>query len=136
MAQCGEYNFWKNPQLAEKLISFLDTGSLRCLAEAHKLSLKTLQRASVWNKLLSRTFLCRLRNETMLEEEALLAKASALAEILKMFEESKPLRLDLLHMICKRFPSDNQVKGITGSQFVNLRLEKYIDPDKEVVDKL
>ena len=57
----------------------------------------------------------------MLEEEALVAKASALAEILKMFEDSKPLQLDLLHMICKRFPSNNQVKGITGSQFVNVR---------------
>ena len=121
MAQYGEYNFWKNPQLVEKLISFLDTGSLKCLAEAHKLTLQTLQRASVWNKLLSRTFLCRFRNETMLEEKALIAKASALAVILKMLEDSKPLQLDLLHIICKRFPPNNQVKGITGAQLVNVR---------------
>ena len=100
----AEYNFWKNPELVEKLLSFLDSGSLKCLAEAHKLTLETLQRASVWNKLLRKTFpngKNRFRNETKLEEKALMANARALAEILIMAENSKSLELDLLHMICK-----------------------------------
>ena len=122
--KAAEYNFWKNPELVEKLLFFLDPGSLKCLAGAHKLTLETLQRAPAWKKLLRRTFLYgknRFRNETKLEEKALMANARALAEILRMAEHSKPLELDLLHMICKRFPPDKKVNSIVGTQLVTVR---------------
>ena len=50
-----------------------------------------------------------------------MAKVTALAGILRMAENSKPLELDLLHMICKRFPPDEKVNGIVGTQLATLR---------------
>ena len=48
--------FWMTFELVEKLVSFLDTGSILNLAKCHQLTIDVLNSGtSVWRKLIKRT---------------------------------------------------------------------------------
>ena len=120
--------FWKTPELIEKLLPYLNPSSTKCLAEAHDLTEETLLRDSVWNKLLRRTFPCTQNthwDEAKFVEETLVPSkgpnARALAEILKMAADPKFLQLELMHVICARFPPDEEDFSSSQTQLVRVR---------------
>ena len=41
----AEWKFWRTPELVEKLLTFLDAGSTKLLAESHDLTLEILEQA-------------------------------------------------------------------------------------------
>ena len=118
--------FWNTPELIERLLPYLDAESTKCLAEAHDLTQETLlTRDSIWNKLLRRTFSYSKNtrwDEEKVEEETLMPKARLLAQILKMASDPKSLQLDLLHVICEKFPPFVEDSSAFGTQLDNVRV--------------
>ena len=109
---CAERKFWRNPELVETLLPFLDSDSTKCLAEAHPLTLQVLGKPIVWGKLLKRTFpvsekfdsVDKARRAPMAPEKT---KARSLAGILSLAKgRAQPCQLekDLAQAICRRFP--------------------------------
>ena len=131
----AEQKFWRLPELVEMLMPFLDGPSILSLVKALPLALEIVQRKSMWMKLVKRE--CPYMGNDVLWgeefEEALTKdkeKVMLFVEILKMAENPNPLLLDLLHVICKRFPpvdrddvpleargSPNSVNLIPGPEF-------------------
>ena len=108
----AERTFWRNPELVEMLLPFLDSGSTKSLAEAHPLTLQVLGKPIVWGKLIKRTFpvhekfesVDKARGAPMAPEKT---KARSLAGILSLAKDrAQPCRLekDLIEAICMRFP--------------------------------
>ena len=94
--------FWRTPELVDSLLPFLDGDSTLILAKVLPLALNIILGKTSWRKLVRR--ICPHDSDF---EEALVSNKKrmlVLAEILKMAEEPKPLLLDLLHVICERFP--------------------------------
>ena len=116
MASEAEKRFWMTFELVEKLVSFLDTGSILNLAKCHQLTIDVLNSGtSVWRKLIKRT--CpegyippRAQSDRMLMTEGGLfmqerAEMSKLIAIAKMLEDPKTRLFAILDLICQRFPS-------------------------------
>ena len=94
--------FWRTPELVDSLLPFLDGDSTLILAKVLPLALNIILGKTSWRKLVRR--ICPHDSDF---EEALVSNKKrmlVLADILKMAEEPKPLLLDLLHVICERFP--------------------------------
>ena len=125
MSDTGNYwekKFWKTPELVENLITFLDAESVSELAQVHQLAVQVLQGTQSWNKLVRRTcpyYVHRnipeeLDHATDLDdlfrawiEERFFAQrieVHYLAKILKLMENCKVSLLELLHVICERYP--------------------------------
>ena len=113
----AERKFWRTPELVDKLLTFLDAGSTKLLAESHHLTLQILGEAFNWDKLMKRTFPVgvlrvggnfdsKVQGDIFLESEK--SKAGFLVDILRMIKGSHQpqLKKDLLHAICRRFPGD------------------------------
>ena len=77
----AEWKFWRIPELVERLLLFLDTGSTSRLAKVHPLTMEILQSPLGWRKLLRKSFPCNRM-------------------ILKHMEDPKLPLLDLLDVIC------------------------------------
>ena len=56
----AEEKFWASQDLVEQLMPFLDAHSASNLASVHPLTIKILESAPVWSKLIRRT--CRYNN--------------------------------------------------------------------------
>ena len=120
--------FWRTPELAEKLLGFLDGSSTLNLARCHNLTKETLQRPSVWTKVVRR--LCPVGlNQPMWDEKALVATNKKtlmpLLQILKMAKDPAEMKLTLLEVICERFPLETEKDIDMGPdsyhQFVKVR---------------
>ena len=103
--------FWETPELVEMLLPFLDAKTILKLAQSHLLNIQILQGSLVWNKLIRRTV---PSDQNLLElpwlqrEGPVLTrkfKLAPLIQILKMMKDQKPSELDLLNLICERYPS-------------------------------
>ena len=120
--------FWNTPELVEILFSFLDGKSIANLAEVHDLSLKIVKCPRVWKNVISRscpqlqegtrddsgifwwqkeletTRTCLVRNQE---------KVQALSTVLDLTKgpQKQEMQMDLLHLLCKRFP------GVEKSSF-------------------
>ena len=99
----------------ETLMPFLDGQSTLALVKALPLALEVIQRKSMWTKLVRRV--CPYGTDDVLgEAEEAVAnyrrKVMPLVQILKMMEDPNPLLLDLLHVICERFPPIDR-EGLT-----------------------
>ena len=103
--------FWETPELVEMLLPFLDVKTTQNLAQSHLLNIQILQGSLVWNKLIRRTV---PSDQNLLElpwqqrETPILTrkfKLAPLIQILKMMKDQKPSELDLLNLICERYPS-------------------------------
>ena len=109
--------FWKKRVLVDKLISFLDVESVARLGEAHQPTAQVLQGSTTWVKLVKRS--CPYF-ELPMEEDSyeganypnwLMERVSThetnishLTGILRKMENPKVPLLELLHVICNRFP--------------------------------
>ena len=122
----AETKFWRTRELVDRLLPFLYTYSVERLAECHDITLELLQRPYVWNKFIKRSIEKTIsvstnlswdededaevddeRREEVEEEihrQEMLETVGDLARILRMFEDSKPFLLDLLHLICEKYP--------------------------------
>ena len=101
--------FWETPELVEKLLPFLDHKSTYILAQAHVKTRNILQGSYSWNKLIRR---CCPYDEcekdfpkgfpSLLQEKIKVMKY--LVAILELMRDPRPLLIDLLHLICERYP--------------------------------
>ena len=115
----AESKFWRTPELVEKLLPFLCVCSVERLAECHDLTRGLLQSPFAWNKFIRRSISKATIDSTTtwweeedVEVQEMLDRVKILARILRMLEleDSKPLLLDLLHLICEKHPLISFVK--------------------------
>ena len=96
-----ENRFWRSPDLVAQLIPFLDLSSILALATVQPLVLNLLQRSFIWKNLIRRSAISENELEGLDRE-----KIGQLVEILKLFEDSEPHLLELLHTICESYPEE------------------------------
>ena len=122
-----ETKFWNTPELVEILLSFLDAKSAANLAEVHCISLAILQCPRAWNNFIRRS--CpqleegedvKVKSESEkwwtereTREKCLRKnddKVVALSHILDLSKAPHKLemQMDLLHLLCKRFPGSEE----------------------------
>lgn len=120
----AEQKFWNNSDLVARLLLFLDAGSTLCLAQAHRHTLQILQYKSVWVELIKRS--CpngENKNWLLIDQETDVERKRTLVGflvgILKMFDVKKslPLGLELLGLLCTRFPAVTPYRPRPGEQF-------------------
>ena len=112
----SEKMFWRTPELVDKLMTFLDGQSTLALVKALPMALEIIKGKSAWIKLVRRVCPYDIDDvcDSVAEWEEELAKERKdvmnLVEILKMMEleDPSPLLLDLLHVICERYPPDDR----------------------------
>ena len=99
--------------MVDRLMTFLDGHSTLSLVKALPLAFEMIEGKSSWIKLVRRV--CPYLEdgdcswEEFLEEVAKERKdVRNLVEILKMMEDPSPPLLDLLHVICERYPPDDR----------------------------
>ena len=83
------------------------------LAQAHRLTLEVVLGQTVWKKLIKRTCLLKRRRRRMMEDDDMRSEMDFvqtrimvldIVELLKTREDPLPHLLDLLDLICERFP--------------------------------
>ena len=117
----AEKGFWNTPELVEILLSFLDGNSTANLAEVHDLSLNIVKCPRVWNNFIRRT--CPQLQEGIRDDSEIFwwqkelkttrnclvmnqDKMQALSTVLDLTKgpQKHEMQMDLLHLLCKRFP--------------------------------
>ena len=105
----AEEKFWRLPELVEMLMPFLDVPSTLSLVKACPVALEIIQRKSMWIKLVRRV--CPdmgydVIDEVGYEEDLVNDRREVmnLVQFLMLMENPVPRLLDLLHVICERFP--------------------------------
>ena len=104
----AEELFWMTPELVEYLLSFLDPASILVLAKAHPFAKQVLQRGLNWTRMIKRS--CPQQSLILQKpfQQELAAAARALEpiiETLHLLGKSESRLLQLLEIICERFPS-------------------------------
>ena len=110
----AEKIFWRTPELVEILISFLDPASILALAKTSSLIREVMKRGLNWSRLIKRT--CPEQSIIVQQpfEQGLATAEKALEpiiEILQVLDKSEYHLLQLLDIICRRFPSNNTSAG-------------------------
>ena len=106
----AERKFWRTPDLVESLLLFLDARSTLTLVKVLPLALDIVQMKSMWIKLVKRV--CPYDTQDVVSKQEYLEGLAAekmelilLTEILKVMTKApNPRLLDLLDVICERFP--------------------------------
>ena len=105
-------NFFETPELVEMLLPFLNAKDTMNLAQSQLLNIKILQGPLIWNKLIRRTLrnppdenLCDLDRVWLIEYMLGSRSLKPLIHILKIMKDHRPSQLDLLNLICERWPS-------------------------------
>ena len=109
------------PELVEKLLSYLDLPSIKHLAEFHKVTRGILGNTFAWSKVIKRTFpedeITNTWTRFISGDDTMMAserqKARLLGKILGLMKRSEraELEMDLIHIICERFPILNPRTG-------------------------
>ena len=114
MASCPDYDaqnkVWRSPELVNKLLPMLDTHAVWSLATAQPLIVKVLQNSLTWNQIISFydehtervSYQARRSFEDSLELNR--TEMGYLSGVLKKMEDPKPHLMELLDLICERFP--------------------------------
>ena len=104
--------FLETPELVEMLLPFLNAKDTMNLAQSQLLNIKILQGPLIWNKLIRRTLrnppdenLCDLDRVWLIEYMLGSRSLKPLIHILKIMKDHRPSQLDLLNLICERWPS-------------------------------
>ena len=110
----AEKIFWRTPELVENLISFLDPASILALAKTSTLTRKIMRRGLNWSRLIKRT--CPEQSIILQQpfEGGLATAEKALEpiiEILQVLDKTESHLLQLLDIICQRFPSNHTSAG-------------------------
>ena len=112
------------PELVEHLLTFLDAPSILNLARAHDYTVHVLQKPLVWAKVIRRA--CpfgreeedgSLLNTIMVERKR--DQVRAIVGLLELLEDRDDHHLNLLELICERFPPLTAVSAF-GQQCVSL----------------
>ena len=106
--------FWMTPELVEHLLSFLDPASILVLAKAHPIAQQVLQRGLNWTRLIKRSCPQQsliLQKPFQLEMAAAARALEPIIETLHLLGKSESRLLQLLEIICERFPSNNSAAG-------------------------
>ena len=107
----AEQKFWNNEVVVGRLLRFLDAESTLYLAQVHRLTHQILQDyKSVWVKFIKRSCPYGENRVWPIQETDVERKRTLvgyLVEILKMFDvdKSRQLELELLGLLCSRFPA-------------------------------
>ena len=102
--------FLETPELVEMLLPFLNAENTLALAQSGVINIKTLQGTLAWRKLIRRTIpsdknpFFNHAGEIQNRED----EVAPLIEILMMMQDCKSSRLDLLNLICERFPPTSE----------------------------
>ena len=124
MAEGPVIAFLWTPELVEHLLSFLDAPSILNLARAHDYTVHVLQKPLVWDKVIRRA--CpfgrdeedgSLLNTIIVERKR--NQVRALVGLLELLKNRADHHLDLLKLICERFPPLRVIFGY-GQQYVQL----------------
>ena len=147
----AEKKFWNCWELVERLFINLDLSSLALLLEAHKPIIDILTEGSVtWNNLTRRTVagwdeekdFMRLQTRSELGDVGDIVRDSAqkknildnildLVKIIKLMTMvHQPLVLDLLDLICERFPALRYTEVKSEWQHVNVSCPRHGSPHK------
>ena len=120
----AEQKFWNNSDLVANLLLFLDASSTMNLAQSHRITLQILQNKSDWLKLIKRSCPKGENNNWGLidqekDVERKRTQVGFLVGILKMFdvEKSLQLELELLGLLCTRFPAVSPYRPGPGEEF-------------------
>lgn len=107
---------WNTSDVAEMLLPFLSAGDILNVLQLGLLNIKILQMPSIWKKLINRRLQPVQANEPwngwtiVVRIEPLI---NILINILKMMKDHKPSLIDLLNLICERFPSSKTTEVVT-----------------------
>ena len=118
MEEMASKKFWEIPELLEMLLPHLDSASILELAKAHRPTIQILQCGSNWDKLIQRTspysarkslgavYLKGNSDSSWLTKnlEAKKAELLPLIKMLAMMEDPQDCLVNLLDLICTRFP--------------------------------
>ena len=105
----SEAKFWRSPELVRTLLPYLDVSSTMALASTHPLTVALLQNMFIWRDFIQRTKMKRgskfreVEGRKSFEMEVMEVELKQVVAIINLAEEPKPLLLELVHAICKRF---------------------------------
>ena len=146
----AEYKFWNCRELVERLFINLDLSSLVLLLEAHKPIIDILTEGSVtWNNLTRRTVagwdkekdFMRLQTRCEAGDVGDIVRDSEqknhimdnildLVKIMRMMSKIPGGPLDLLDLICERFPALRYTEVKSEWQHVNVSCPRHGSPHK------
>ena len=114
----AEKKFWRTPELVESLLHFLDPPSILELGQVHPLTTGIMQGISTWNRFIRKS--CPFppadhqTSHTSFEErtEEKVAELRPILGVLQLIDSPLPHLLDLLEIICQRFPPTEVRRGV------------------------
>ena len=98
----AERTFWQVPELIEYMLPFLDGESLLNLAKVHPLTTKVLKNKSKMRSKMWKGLVSQIHEPWWTEERDL----QVLKDLLQLMGAPETLLLELLHMICEKYPSE------------------------------
>ena len=105
--------FWETPELAEKLLPFLDPESTFNLAQCQKKIPAILEGPCIWNQFIRRA--CPFSDEIdglpNISQQNI-DEVKCLVAVLKLMKNPDAPRQDLLELICERFPAKECGKAL------------------------
>ena len=114
----AEKKFWRTPELVESLLHFLDPPSILELGQVHPLTAGIMQGISTWNRFIRKSCPFPPANlqtsHTSFEErtEEKVAELRPILGVLQLIGSPLPHLLDLLEIICQRFPPTEVRRGV------------------------
>ena len=114
--------FLEAPELVEMLLPFLNAENTLALAQSGVINIKILQGTLAWRSLIRRTIIPSDKNPFFGhagEIQNRWDEVAPLIEILMMMQDCKSSELDLLNLICERFPptvekgEEEEVEAVT-----------------------
>lgn len=115
--------FWETPELAEKILPFLDLESTLRLAQSEVLNRNILQGSFVWNQL--------IRRSSPLDRPEVVKNLVAILKLMK--DHTTPL-LDLLDLICERSPAGSSEVQMACARHPESHVIRF--PDFQLLEKV
>ena len=114
----AEKKFWRTPELVEGLLHFLDPPSIIELGQVHPLTAGIMQGISTWNRFIRKSCPFPPANHQTshwdwgLGTEEKVAELRPILGVLQLIGSPLPHLLDLLEIICQRFPPTEVRRGV------------------------
>ena len=130
----AEKKFWRNPELVEGLLHFLDPPSILQLGQAHPLATGILQRTYVWSRFIRHSCPHPTPKPLRFEErtEQLVAEMRPIIGILQLIGSHQFHVMLILDTICERFQGLRSRSRDNGGRCKEPEFVKVICPNHEV----
>ena len=106
----SEKLFWMSPELVESLLPLLDITSITMLAKTHPLTIGIVQRGLNWSRIIKRNWppeqALAVQEPFAKRKNAAVRALEPIIEVLHLMGKPESQLLELLHIICRRFPSN------------------------------